>query len=57
MSITSDLPNERVRLDSASRDAMLELAEKNDRSLPAEIRRAVRFYVAAAKELGRAPDA
>jgi hypothetical protein len=34
-----------VRLDKATRDALQELAAENDRTLSAEVRRAIRHYL------------
>lgn len=45
--ITSDLNNRRVRLEPEDDAALVKLAKDNDRSVAAELRRAVRFYLRA----------
>ena len=43
--ISSDMPNIRVRLTADQFEQIVALAEKNERSVPAEIRIAVKAYL------------
>ena len=47
--ITTTLPNDGVRLEPDDRLRMIELAKANERSLAAEIRVAVKFYLRASE--------